>query len=98
MTDAKQRLRRRLLGGMTAGLGASALARPVFGADPFPSKTVHVLVGYDAGHTGGYLLLVLPMLAAVSFFLIADLDSPRGGLIRVTPRNLISLSETLGRS
>jgi hypothetical protein len=32
---------------------------------------------------------------AVSFFLIADMDSPRGGVIRVTPQNLISLSGSL---
>jgi hypothetical protein len=29
---------------------------------------------------------------AVSFFLIADMDSPRSGVIRVAPQNLISLS------
>jgi hypothetical protein len=35
---------------------------------------------------------ILPAIVAVSFFLIADLDSPRGGVIRVAPQNLISLS------
>jgi hypothetical protein len=29
------------------------------------------------------------------FFLIADLDSPRGGAIRVTPQNLSILSRSL---
>ena len=29
------------------------------------------------------LLLVLPLLVSISFFLIADIDSPRGGFIRV---------------
>jgi len=32
---------------------------------------------------------------AVSFFLIADIDSPRGGIIRVHPQNLTSLSQSL---
>jgi hypothetical protein len=32
---------------------------------------------------------------AISFFLIADMDSPRGGVIRVAPQNLISLSSSL---
>jgi hypothetical protein len=32
---------------------------------------------------------------SISFFLIADIDSPRGGLIRVQPVNLISLSRSL---
>jgi len=28
-------------------------------------------------------------------FFIADLDSPRGGVIRVSPQNLVSLAESL---
>jgi len=35
------------------------------------------------------------VLVSVSFFLIADLDSPRGGVIRVSPQNLRSLSLAL---
>jgi len=38
---------------------------------------------------------VLPGIVAVSFFLIADMDSPRWGVIRVAPQNLISLSASL---
>lgn len=38
---------------------------------------------------------VLPSVVAISFFLIADMDSPRGGVIRVAPQNLISLSSSL---
>jgi hypothetical protein len=41
------------------------------------------------------LFLVLPLILAISFFLIADIDSPRGGLIRVKPQNLLSLSQSL---
>src|SRR5262245_58158008 len=41
------------------------------------------------------LLLVLPLVVAVAFFLIADIDSPRGGLIRVGAPNLQSLSDSL---
>jgi hypothetical protein len=33
---------------------------------------------------------------ALSFMLIADIDSPRGGLIRVRPQNLQSLRAGLG--
>ena len=32
---------------------------------------------------------------AIPLFLIADIDSPRGGIIRVLPQNLISLSQLL---
>lgn len=57
----------------------------------------NLLVGYatNRSRAGNLLLLVLPMIVSVSFFLIADIDSPRGGVIRIPPRNLISLSETL---
>ena len=41
------------------------------------------------------LLLVLPLVAAVAFFLIADIDSPRAGVIHVLPQNLISLTQSL---
>jgi hypothetical protein len=43
----------------------------------------------------GIFFFVLPLLLGICFFLIADIDSPRGGLIRVKPQNLISLSQSL---
>ena len=39
--------------------------------------------------------LVLPFVFAVSLFFIADIDAPRGGLIRVQPENLASLAQAL---
>jgi hypothetical protein len=41
------------------------------------------------------LLLILPIALSVSFFLIADIDSPRHGVIRVSAQNLTSLVESL---
>jgi hypothetical protein len=41
------------------------------------------------------LFLVFPLLVSISFFLIADIDSPRGGVIRVRPQNLESLAQSL---
>jgi len=38
---------------------------------------------------------ILPLIVAIAFFLIADLDSPRGGVIRVHPQNLMSLSSSM---
>jgi hypothetical protein len=43
----------------------------------------------------GILMFVLPALVSVSFLLIADIDSPRGGFIRVKPQNLVSFAQTL---
>jgi hypothetical protein len=54
----------------------------------------NLLFGYGA-HRPSILFVVLPLAVAVSFFLIADIDSPRGGLIRVRPQNLVSLSQSL---
>jgi len=57
----------------------------------------NVLLGYAAnGATLRSLLLaILPLLIATAFLLIADIDSPRGGVIRVSAQNLLSLSEQL---
>jgi hypothetical protein len=55
----------------------------------------NLLVGYTAEWRGQALLLVLPLAVSISFFLIADIDSPRHGLIHVVPQNLISLSQSL---
>jgi hypothetical protein len=57
----------------------------------------NVLVGYGARNVKaeGILLLVLPLVVSVSFYLIADIDSPRGGFIRVKPQNLISLVDSV---
>jgi hypothetical protein len=58
----------------------------------------NLLVGYGARNLKAEAvpLLVLPLVVAISFMLIADNDSPRGGLIRVNPQNLVSLAESLG--
>jgi hypothetical protein len=56
-----------------------------------------LLLGYGAqsSKAEGRLFVVLPFVFAVSFLLIADIDSPRSGLIRVHPQNLISLAASL---
>jgi len=55
------------------------------------------LFGYAARHSERKyrLFLVLPLIVAISFFLISDLDSPRGGVIHVFPSNLITLSHSI---
>jgi hypothetical protein len=57
----------------------------------------NLLVGYAAHSvkTGIIELLVLPLVLSISFLLIADIDSPRRGVIRVHPQNLISLLQSL---
>ena len=57
----------------------------------------NLLVGYAARSAGAKsaLLFVLPLVVSISFLLIADIDSPRGGFIHVVPQNLESLSQSL---
>jgi hypothetical protein len=57
----------------------------------------NLLVGYSARHpeSEGILMLVLPLVVSISFLLIADIDSPRLGVIRAQPQNLLSLAESL---
>ena len=53
------------------------------------------LIGYATRKKSPYLFLVLPIALSISLFLIADIDSPRQGLIGVRPQNLESLFESL---
>ena len=53
------------------------------------------LLGYGARKPWNALLLILPLVLAIAFFLIADIDSPGAGVIRVMPENLISLSRSI---
>ena len=57
----------------------------------------HVLVGYGARgeKMSASLLIVLPLVISISFLLIADIDAPRRGLIRVKPQNLVALADSL---
>ncbi len=57
----------------------------------------NLLIGYGARDikSEGFLLVILPLVVSISFMLIADIDSPRGGLIRVSPQNLAALAESL---
>ena len=57
----------------------------------------NLLVGYGArqAKAQGILMLVLPLVVSISFSLIADIDSARGGVIRVRPQNLVSFAQSL---
>ena len=54
-----------------------------------------VLTGHASRRKGLLPFMVLPLLLAIAFFLIADIDTPRHGVIRVVPENLISLAQQL---
>ncbi|MGN6716744.1 MAG: hypothetical protein ACTHLX_05060, partial [Candidatus Binatia bacterium] len=48
----------------------------------------NLLLGYRERSGGQLTLLVLPIIASIAFFLIADIDSPYSGVISVVPQNL----------
>ena len=50
----------------------------------------NALVGFGARRVDARLV-ILPLVVAISFFLISDIDSPRRGVIRVHAQNLESL-------
>jgi hypothetical protein len=55
----------------------------------------NLLLGYGAQRVNVAIFFIVPLTIAISFFLIADIDSPRGGIIRVLPQNLIHLAHSL---
>ena len=55
----------------------------------------NLLLGYVAHRTNRHLFLIAPIAVSLSFFLISEIDSPRWGVIRVVPQNLLSLSQLL---
>lgn len=55
----------------------------------------NVMIGYGFDRKRTFLLTVLPFVLSVAFLLIAEIDSPRRGIIQVGPENLITLSQSL---
>ncbi len=58
-----------------------------------------IAVGFSANsfRANRTLFLSIPLVVSVSFFLIADIDGPRHGVIKVIPVNLISLDLQLNK-
>jgi hypothetical protein len=55
----------------------------------------NLLIGYVVHGRSGFVFLILPIALSISLFLIADIDSPHRGVIRVYPQNLESLATSL---
>ena len=69
---------------------------------PIPGWWLLAIIALGANLTLGFgakrfnaLLLVVPLAASVSFFLIADIDSPRGGVVQIRPENLDRIKASL---
>jgi hypothetical protein len=56
----------------------------------------NLMLGFmTGGHKSRAFLGILPLVTAIAFFLIADIDSPRHGLIHIIPQNLLALAATM---
>ena len=55
----------------------------------------NLLIGYRARSRDWRIFLVLPVMVSIAFFLIADIDSPRGGHILIVPQNLELLQQSM---
>ena len=57
----------------------------------------NVLIGYAASgeKKRDMLLIVMPVMISIAFMLIADIDSPRSGIITVSAENLLSLARQM---
>ena len=53
------------------------------------------LVGFHSKRKRSRLLILLPIAVSLSFFLIAEIDSPRSGIVRIHAQNLESLADSL---
>jgi len=80
--------------GYTQAAWWNRLPDPVWGLMGAIAIFCNLLIGYGARRRGVLLFLILPLALSISFFLIADIDSPRGGLILVHPRNLERLLQS----
>jgi len=81
--------------GYTQAARLNRIPLPAWGLMASISLFSNFLIGFGAKKRHFVMFLIVPLAIAVSFLLIADIDSPQGGLIRVDPVNLISLADSL---
>jgi hypothetical protein len=55
----------------------------------------NLLIGYGVRLKSELLFLILPIVLSISLFLIADIDSPRRGVIHIHAQNLETLAQSL---
>jgi len=55
----------------------------------------NMLLGYRERRTDLLVLVVVPLAVSIALFLISEIDTPHGGVIRVVPNNLVSLSQVI---
>ena len=63
------------------------------------ATAANIMLGYSAKpeRRGKLFLLVMPTLVSIAFLMVAEIDSPRGGIIQIHPENLKALASTLNK-
>jgi hypothetical protein len=81
--------------GYTEAAWGNRIPLAAWGLMALIAVAANLILGYGDRKTDALLLLVLPVVISIAIFLIADIDSPRGGVIRVLPQNLVALSQSM---
>jgi hypothetical protein len=85
--------------GYTQASWWSRIPFPAWGLMGAIAVCANLLVGFGARNftQNVALFMMFPFVIAVSFFLIADIDSPSSGVIKIEPRNLIFLKNSFNQ-
>ena len=81
--------------GYTLAAWRNRLPIQVWGLILFVAIGANFLVGFGSYSNSAWDLWLLALTTAVAFLLIAEIDSPRSGLVRVHPQNLEDVAESI---
>ncbi|HEY5209858.1 MAG TPA: hypothetical protein VIJ42_10485 [Stellaceae bacterium] len=80
--------------GRTQAAWLNRIPGPAWALTELTALACNILLGYRlVGRMG--MLFILPVVTSISFFLIADIDSPRSGIVDVIPLNLVMQAEAM---
>jgi hypothetical protein len=81
--------------GYTQAAWWNRIPTPAWGLMVTIAFCCNLLIGYGARRRDARIFLILPFAVSIAFWLIADIESPHGGAIRVAAHNLESLAHSL---
>jgi hypothetical protein len=82
--------------GRSRGAWGNRLPIAVWGLLVIIAVGASLLFGVGRTRIPAVISTALPLAIAVGFFLIAEIDSPRGGVVRVLPENLVLTMDSIG--